>query len=118
MSWLVTAPGRMTARMATLMLCLEALLLFFATLVASRLSDLPGALTWGGGLALSAACVLTCGLLRRPGGMAVGGALQVAMLLTGLVVPGMWGMGAVFVALWVWLAWIGQKMDAARAVPT
>ncbi len=112
-NWLVTAPGRNTARMAALTLSLEAFLLFFATLVAYRLADLPGSVVWGVGLVLVVACLLTCGLVRRPGGMAIGGVLQVLMLLTGIVVPAMWGMGAIFVVLWVWLAWIGQKMDGS-----
>ncbi len=113
--WLVTAPGRNTSRMAMLMLCLEALLIFFATLVAFRLSGLPPKVVWTGGLGLSVACLLACGLMRRPGGMAIGGILQVLMLLTGLVVPEMWLMGAVFVGLWLWLGWIGQRMDRAAA---
>lgn len=116
--WLVTAPGRTTSRMAMLVLCLEALLIFFATLVAFRLSDVPSQVVWTGGLGLSAACVLACGLVRRPGGMAIGGVLQILMLLTGLVVPAMWVMGAVFAGLWLWLGWIGQRIDrAAVAAP-
>lgn len=105
----------MTARMGALTLILEALLIFFATLVAFRLSGLPTGLVWGGGLGLAVACVVASGLVRRPYGMAIGGVLQVLMLLTGLVVPAMWVMGGIFVVLWVWLAWIGQQMDAARA---
>lgn len=114
MNWLITAPGKNTARMATLTLCLEALLIVFATLVAFRLSGLPATVVWVGGGVLSVACLLACGLVRRPGGMAVGGVIQLAVLFTGLVVPAMWGLGGVFVLLWIWLGWIGQKIDRDR----
>lgn len=111
MNWLITAPGKNTARMAMLVLCLEALLVFFATLVAFRLSGLPPAVVWTGGLGLAAVCVLACGVVRRPYGMAVGGVLQLVLLLTGFVVPAMWGMGAVFLLLWLYLASVGRRMD-------
>lgn len=117
--WLVTAPGQTTSRMAALVLCLESLLVFFATLVAFRLSHLPSTTVWIGGLGLALLCLLTSGVVRRPGGMAIGGLLQVLVLLTGLVVPAMWVTGAAFVILWLWLGWIGQRIDRSRMdVPT
>lgn len=114
-NWLITAPGRTTARMAAMMLFLEAFLVLFAILVAFRLSDLPANAVWIGGGGLALACLLACGLVRRPAGMAIGGVLQVLILLTGIVVPAMWAMGGVFVALWLWLGWVGQKIDRDRA---
>ncbi len=112
--WLISAPGRTTARMAALVLCLESLLVFFATLVAFRLSHLPASTVWIGGLGLAVVCLLVSGVVRRPGGMAIGGVVQLLVLATGVVVPAMWVTGAVFVILWLWLGWIGQRIDRSR----
>lgn len=106
----------MRNRLAAVCLGLEAFLVFFATLVAARLSDLPATTVWlaGGGLAL--ACLVGAGLVRRPGGMVVGWVLQLLVVATGFWVPAMFVMGAVFVAMWMWFAVIGARIDRDRAV--
>lgn len=101
--------------MAAATLALEAFVVFFAMLAALRLTDLSAATVWGGGGVLALACVGAAGVVRRPGGMALGWALQVVLLATGLVVPAMFGLGAVFLAMWVWLLWIGRRIDLDRA---
>lgn len=105
----------MTYRMAAATLGLEAFLVFFATLVAVALSDLPDGAVWAGGSGLAVACVLGAGVVRRPGGMAVGWVLQVLVLATGFFVPAMFVMGGVFVAMWAWLLLVGRRIDRDRA---
>jgi len=107
-----------TARLTAATLALEAFLVFFATLVASRSSDLAGGVVWGAGLGLAGACVLAAGVVRRPGGLVVGSVLQVLILLTGFWVPVMWLLGALFVAMWCWMVWIGRRIDRDRAAWT
>lgn len=108
----------MTARLAAAVLVLEAFLVFFATLVASRTASLPGEVVWAGGLGLAVVCVLAAGVVRRPRGLAVGTAVQVAILLTGIWVPLMWVLGAVFLAVWFWMVSIGRRIDRDRAAWT
>lgn len=115
MGWLVTARGPVSARMAVVTLVLEALLVFFATLVASRLPGLGAAVVWGGGIGLTLACLLVCAVARRPGGLLIGAVLQALILATGLVLPAMWVMGGLFLAIWVWLLWVGTRIDTDRA---
>jgi hypothetical protein len=81
-------------------LVLEAMVVFFAILVAKDLSDLSaGQLTLlGGGLCLS--CLVLCGFLRYTWAYIVGSLLQVAIVASGLVVPAMWFVGALFAVMW------------------
>lgn len=99
---------------ASCVLALEALLVFFAVLVARALSDLPGGTIWGYGLALSAACILTVGLLRVPAGYGVGTVLQVVLLASGFVVPAMFLMGALFAVLWGCALVLGGRVDREK----
>ena len=70
---------------------------------------------------LAVAALVIAGLVRRPGqGWAlVGGTvLQVAVIATGIVVPAMYALGAIFGALWLTAIWLGRRYqvpDAAGA---
>ena len=64
---------------------------------------------------LAVALVLGAGAVRRPRGVAVGWVLQVAVVLTGFVVPAMGLLGAVFLGVWVVGVIYGAKGDAAAA---
>ena len=44
---------------------------------------------------------LAAGLLRRPWGIAVGSALQVAFIATGVLIGAMFLVGALFLAIWL-----------------
>lgn len=105
----------MRTRLATICLALEALLVFFATLVASSLSDLPRGSVWAGGGALALACLVGAGMVRRRGGLALGWVLQALVLATGFFVPVMFGLGALFVAMWTWFLVLGARIDRDRA---
>ena len=52
---------------------------------------------------IAVACLLVCGLLRRPWGWHVGTALQVAVILTGFYLATMFVLGAVFLLIWLYL---------------
>jgi len=82
--------AKMTRRLCAVVLMFEGLVVFFGSLVASRMSDDVSsgtALAVGGGLAI--ACILATGLLRSPSGIPVGWGVQVLVLATGVVVPAM-----------------------------
>ena len=101
----------MRRRLASVVLVFEAMVVFFAILVAKDLSDLStGQLALlGGGLCL--ACLLLCGLLRHSWAYVAGSLLQVAIVLTGLVVPVMWFVGAGFAALWFGFLVMAGRME-------
>lgn len=103
------------ARLAATCLALEAFLVFFATLAASAVSALPDGTVWTGGGLLTLVCLLAAGVVRRPGGVAVGWVVQVLVLATALVLPAMIVMGLVFAALYGWFVVLGGRIDRQRA---
>jgi hypothetical protein len=97
--------------LAATVLTFEAMVVFFASLVAMRLSDLSPAtaLTLGGVLAL--ACLVVAGLLRYRWGYALGWVLQALIIASGFVVPAMFFLGAIFALLWVWALRAGSRLQ-------
>lgn len=94
-------------------LCCQALVVFFAGLVAKDLSSLGTGTAVGLASALALTCVLTAGLLRNPAGYVLGSVLQVLTILCGLWVPVMFGIGAIFAGLWVWVLVAGHRLERA-----
>ncbi|OLZ66669.1 hypothetical protein AV521_27705 [Streptomyces sp. IMTB 2501] len=87
----------------------------FAGLVAMKDPSLSVSTVWlVSGIAMLL-CVLLCGMVTRPGGVALGWALQIALIVSGIFVPTMYFMGAVFAALWWASVHFGRKVDAAKA---
>jgi hypothetical protein len=87
----------------------------FAGLVAMKDPGLSMASVWTVSGVAMVLCVLLCGVVTRPAGVLLGWALQVALIASGLVVPVMYFLGAVFAALWWASVHFGRKIDAARA---
>lgn len=93
----------------------EAALLFFVGLAAYGLRALPAPVALGGGLAGIVILVIAARLVRSPAGVWFGWVLQVALLLTGLILPVMWGIGALFVGIWIYCFVQGRRLDRRRA---
>jgi hypothetical protein len=100
---------------AAAVLVFEGLVIFFATLVALDLSDVDDTTLWWVGGVAALACVLAAGLLGRPGGYAVGSALQVLVVASGFVVTAMFFLGAVFAALWFFTLYLGRRVERLQA---
>ncbi|MFP5345894.1 MAG: DUF4233 domain-containing protein [Actinomycetes bacterium] len=105
----------MRNRLAAICLVLEAFVVFFATLAAVPFVDTERPVVWLAGTALALACLAGAALVRFRGGLVLGSVLQVLVLATGLWVPAMFFLGAVFVAMWVWFLVLGRRIDADRA---
>jgi len=87
----------------------------FAGLVAMKDPDLSTSTVWTvSGIAMFL-CVALCGVVTRPAGIALGWALQAALIASGFVVPTMFFLGAVFAALWWASVRYGRKIDEAKA---
>ncbi|WP_329037256.1 DUF4233 domain-containing protein [Streptomyces sp. NBC_00178] len=87
----------------------------FAGLVAMKLDGMSMGTVWtvcGVGMLLS---VLLCGVITRPGGVQLGWALQIALVLSGFFVPMMYILGIAFGALWWASVHYGRKIDEAKA---
>lgn len=67
------------------------------------------------GFALIMLCVFAMGALRRSGSPTLGWAVQVLTIATGFIVPAMFGLGALFAALWWAAVKYGRQADTIRA---
>ncbi len=118
----MTAPdperaGRALAGAAAALLVLEGIAVLF---VPRGIAQTGPGLT-GGRLALllvlAFVLVLAGGLQRRPQGVVLGTALQVPLLLTGLLTSVMWFLGGVFVLLWLYLLQLRKELLGAPFGP-
>jgi uncharacterized protein YjeT (DUF2065 family) len=100
---------------AASVLVFEGLVVFFATLVALDLSDLPDRTLWLVGSIGAVACLVVAGLLRHPWAFTVGSVLQVLLIGTGVVVPVMFFLGALFAGLWFLALFLGRRVQRLQA---
>ena len=61
-------------------------------------------------LVLAVVLILASGLQRRPRGTVIGTALQVPLLLTGLMNGVMWFLGGLFVLIWLYLLQLRKEL--------
>ena len=61
-------------------------------------------------LVLAVVLVLAGGVQRRPWGVVVGTALQVPLLLTGLLNAAMWFVGGIFVLIWLYQLQVRKEL--------
>ena len=104
----------MRRTMCSVMLGLQAVVLFLTGVVSIGMTDLGPALSLALGSALGILCVVAAGLLGRPGGYALGWAIQVLSIVLGFVIPAMFFLGAVFAALWATASFLGVTIDRER----
>jgi len=105
-------PKRMMA--ATVLIC-EAMLVFFATLVAYGLDGKQTSYLIVGGV-LMLLCIASAGMLRTPRGYAVGWILQLVIIAGGFVVPMMFGIGVGFAVIWFFAIRFGNKIEREQAL--
>jgi hypothetical protein len=104
-----------TESLLSIVLTLEAILVFFVMLVVFGLRTLPALLAFGGGAALIGVLFAAAVLVRWRAGVWLGHVLQLALVATGALVPLMVVVGAGFAALWLWCLWRGRAIDNQRA---
>ncbi|WP_456847071.1 DUF4233 domain-containing protein [Cellulomonas sp. P5_C6] len=100
---------------AQTILVLEAVLVFFATLVAFGLRLAPVSTIWWVGGTISVVLILLSGMVSRPGGYLGGTIAQVLVLAGGFFVPMMFIIGGIFVVLWFVALRLGGRIDRERA---
>ena len=97
-------------------LVFEGLVVFFAMLVALDLSDVDHATLWWVGSTALVACLVLAGLLGRRWAVAAASVLQVLIIGSGVVVPTMFFLGAVFAGLWFLAIFLGRRVERLEAV--
>lgn len=105
----------LTESLLSIMLVLEACVLFFVILNVAGAGVLPVAVAWGGGLGFIVVLALVSRVLRYRWGVVVGCLLQIALALTGLLVVLMWVVSAIFIAIWIFCLVKGVRIDRRNA---
>ena len=101
--------------MCAAVLSLEAIALGLTTPVMITIADVDASTALSVGLGLAVVCLLLAGMLRAEWAYVAGYVLQVAAIALGFVVPVMFGLGAIFAALWAGADLLGRKIEHERA---
>ncbi len=104
-----------TESLLSIVLGLEAALVFFVALTIFGLDILPPLVALGGGVLLIALLLITAAYLRFPWAEWLGWALQVGLIALGLLLPALYVSGAIFVAIWIYCFVTGRKLDRRNA---
>ena len=105
-----------TESLTSIVLGLEAVLMFFVTLTAFGLKVVEPAVAFGGGGLLLVLLLVVSGLVRYPWGLALGWVMQAVLIATGIFLPAMFVIGAGFAAIWTFCFIKGRQLDHARAI--
>jgi hypothetical protein len=103
-----------TETLLSVVLVLEAAILFFATLAVNGLTDIPTELVVGVGGGLLVLFVVVALLQRWAWGVVLGGILQAVFIATGVAHPFMYVIGAVFAGLWIWCLVRARRIETSR----
>jgi hypothetical protein len=111
----MTAPdpvraGRALAGAAAGLLALEGIATLFVPRGIAQSGDGLSGVRLAFLLALALVLILAAGVQRRPWGLYVGTALQVPLLLTGLLNSVMWFVAGAFVLIWLYLLQVRKEL--------
>lgn len=104
-----------TEALLSIVLALEALLVFFVTLAVFGLDVLPPGPAFIGGAALLLVLIVAGRLVRYRAGLWLAWALQGVLVATGFLVPLMFFIGAGFVLLFAYCFVTGIRLDRRNA---
>jgi hypothetical protein len=107
-----TQGGRLRQLCGTV-LVMEAIVIGLAIPVAIVLEHVHHGLAGGVGGGLAGCALLLSGMVGRQGmgwALVAGTVLQVLVIAAGIVVPAMYGLGAIFAALWITGIWLARRL--------
>jgi hypothetical protein len=100
-------------RLCATVLIMEAIVIGLAVPVAIQIEHLaPGSAGTAGGVAAGAAILFA--ILARPllpATLVGGSVLQLLVIASGVIVPAMYVLGAIFAALWATGVWLGYRIE-------
>lgn len=104
-----------TELLLSIVLVLDAALIFFVALTAFGLKALAPAPAFIGGAVLILVFVALSRMLHRPGSLWIGWALQAGLIALGFILTPMFVVGAGFAGIWVYCFIKGRQIDRAKA---
>ena len=105
----------MQRRLCAAILLFEAIAFGLSTPVLFSLTTASTAVVLLVGPGLTIGCLVVAGLLRFRFAYWLGWALQVAAIAAGVLVPAMFFLGAIFLALWTTAYVLGHRIEVDRA---
>jgi len=108
----------LTESLLTIVLTLEAVLVFFIALTVFGLHALPPAIAFGGGAALFIVLLAATRVMRYSWGVWLGWVLQLVILSTGLLLPALYIAALLFIAIWVYCFVRGRQVDRRNRTET
>jgi hypothetical protein len=104
----------LTESLLSIVLALEAVLVFFVALAMFGLHALTPVQSFVGGGVLALALVVVARFVRFPAGVWAGWVLQAVLVATGVILPVMYFIGAMFLALWIYCFVRGRAIDRSN----
>ncbi|HEX4442348.1 MAG TPA: DUF4233 domain-containing protein [Galbitalea sp.] len=105
----------LTESLLSIVLGLEAILVFFIALTVFGLHALPPLDAFGGGAVLVLLLALGSRLVRYSWGVWYGWVLQLALVATGILLPALYIAAAFFVAMWIFCFVRARQLEPAGA---
>jgi hypothetical protein len=104
-----------TETLLSIVLVLEAFVVFFVALTAFGLKALEPLPAFLGGALFIVALIVVGRVVRYRWGVWLGWVLQAALVATGILLPAMFVVGAGFVAIWVYCFVRGRQIDRDKS---
>ena len=114
---MILRPGNPMRSVLLALLGFEAVVFALAIPVMILVSEVPGGVAAGLGVAAAGLAVAAAALLRRTAGYLLGWLTQVVGLLLGAATPAMFAAGGLFAALWVITFVLGRRLEEGTASP-
>jgi hypothetical protein len=108
----------LTESLLSIVLTLEAILVFFIALTVFGLHALSPAVAFGGGAALAVLLLAATRVMRYSWGVWIGWLLQLVILATGLVLAALYIAALFFIAMWVFCFVRGRQIDRQNQART
>ncbi|WP_329084420.1 DUF4233 domain-containing protein [Streptosporangium sp. NBC_01469] len=102
-------------RLCASVLGMEAIVVGLFTPVAINTQGVEPAVAATVGLGLALLCVVVIGLLKRPFAYVAGSVIQVLAIASGLMVPTMFFLGALFAALWITAIFVARRVEGVTS---
>ncbi|HEY8588700.1 MAG TPA: DUF4233 domain-containing protein [Naasia sp.] len=101
--------------LGSIVLGMELLVVFLAALVASGLGALPPLVALAGGAGLILLLIIAMGTLRSMLGVVLGWIAQAVLVAGGFLIPELFLVGILFVAIWTYCMIMGARIDRRQA---
>lgn len=95
-------------------LSIEIIVIFIAGLTAYGLHMAPSTHVWITTSVVGFLCIVALALARFPIGLGVAAVVQLLLIASGVFIPTMWFLGAVFAIIWIVAVILGRKIDREK----